>query len=510
MTQGPDSSVITWSVPQCPFTVECPLRILDEIRLAVIDAFFSLPRGGAEIGGVLTGRYSGSRLRIMGYKPLECEHAFGPSFTLSERDHTRLRELLSEIEAENPGPQAVGWYHSHTRTEIFLSEPDREVHDHFFPQSWQVALVLKPHTFQPTRAGFFFREEDGRIHGEQSYQEFLIQPQPIQPQAPSRSEAPPVRVEPPPKAPPPRETPPPAVTAIAPLVATPASPPVPLSMADVAEVAYEPQTPAIALDTVPEVPVEEAVPEPLAEAAAAAPARQPEPPPLEAPPLPPPPPLDEIPLADPTLPRFLAAETPEPKPSRVWLWWVIAAVAVLGGGYITRNLWWDETVGAIQTYLKGPQVPALGLRTRDANGQLEIQWDPHSPALKTPKGARLTIVDGPKVRGIPLDLGHLASGAFTYGRESGRVEVSLAITQPNGQVIREQTTYLGTPIVSADTSTAGVQDELRDENAKLKSDLAKEHDRAIKQEKQIRYLQNQLERELRLRRLEKQMDPLVK
>jgi proteasome lid subunit RPN8/RPN11 len=153
--------------------------VLDDIRLSVVDAFFRAPRGGVEIGGVLLGALDGNRLRITGYAPLDCEHAFGPSFTLSERDQERLAELLKS--AVPPGLRAVGWYHSHTRSEIFFSGPDLEIHQRFFPEPWQVALVLRPHTFQPTRAGFFFREQGGSIQGEASYAEFTLDPLPPRP-----------------------------------------------------------------------------------------------------------------------------------------------------------------------------------------------------------------------------------------------------------------------------------------------------------------------------------------
>ena len=36
----------------------------------------------------------------------------------------------------------MGWYHSHTRSEIFLSDADLEIHNRYFPEPWQVALVL--------------------------------------------------------------------------------------------------------------------------------------------------------------------------------------------------------------------------------------------------------------------------------------------------------------------------------------------------------------------------------
>ena len=96
----------------------------------------------------------------------------GPSFTLSAKDQASLADLIAKARRNPPKRQPVGWYHSHTRSEIFLSETDQDIHKRFFPQPWQVALVLKPHTFEPMRGGFFFREANGSIRGAASYQEF--------------------------------------------------------------------------------------------------------------------------------------------------------------------------------------------------------------------------------------------------------------------------------------------------------------------------------------------------
>src|ERR1044072_8624712 len=93
----------------CPFAIEYSPRILDDIRLAVTDAFFSLPRGGAEIGGVLLGRHEGSRVTIEDYVPFDCEHATGPSFMLSARDRAKLKELIATLGKE-PAARIVGWY----------------------------------------------------------------------------------------------------------------------------------------------------------------------------------------------------------------------------------------------------------------------------------------------------------------------------------------------------------------------------------------------------------------
>jgi proteasome lid subunit RPN8/RPN11 len=180
MELHPENVLAKWTVPECPFTIEYSPRVFDDIRLAVTDAFFSLPRGGAEIGGLLLGRQEAGRIAILDSMAMECEHAFGPSFVLSERDQAKLAELVAAA-GRNPHVKPLGWWHSHTRSEIFLSDADLQIHNSFFPEPWQVALVLKPHTFQPMRAGFFFREADGSMHATETYREIVLEPMAIRP-----------------------------------------------------------------------------------------------------------------------------------------------------------------------------------------------------------------------------------------------------------------------------------------------------------------------------------------
>jgi proteasome lid subunit RPN8/RPN11 len=88
---------------------------------------------------------------------------------LSSRDEERLKDLLAEVRNKSGGLEPVGWYHSHTRSENFLTEADLEMHNRYFPVIWQVALVVRPSTSEPARAGFFFREIGGSIHASASY-----------------------------------------------------------------------------------------------------------------------------------------------------------------------------------------------------------------------------------------------------------------------------------------------------------------------------------------------------
>jgi len=71
-----------------------------------------------------------------------------------------LVALHDDVEALRPEARLVGWYHTHPRMGVFLSGYDRWLHHHFFPELWQVALVIEPHT---QMGGFFVRDTSGEI-----------------------------------------------------------------------------------------------------------------------------------------------------------------------------------------------------------------------------------------------------------------------------------------------------------------------------------------------------------
>jgi proteasome lid subunit RPN8/RPN11 len=158
----------SWQATGHPLTIEYDAAVLNEIRTEAIDGLNRLSRGGLEIGGVLFGRKDGDRITILSHRPLACEYALGPSFTLSPKDELAMEQLLA-----SPSLLAVGWYHSHTRSGILLSEKDMQIFNRFFPEPWQIALVVRPHRFDPTVAGFFFREPNG-IRTQSSYCEFTV------------------------------------------------------------------------------------------------------------------------------------------------------------------------------------------------------------------------------------------------------------------------------------------------------------------------------------------------
>ena len=167
----------TWAAPAVAVTVEFPLEIMDELRLAASGGMRQLARGGLEIGGVLFGSRRDNLVRLVNWRSAPCEHARGPALLLSDKDREGLRALLANAgeEPDLRGLQPVGWFVSHTRTEVSLLDSDQEIFREFFPESWQVALVLRPERGGDCRAGFFVRENGELLRTQSSYQEFTVE-----------------------------------------------------------------------------------------------------------------------------------------------------------------------------------------------------------------------------------------------------------------------------------------------------------------------------------------------
>jgi proteasome lid subunit RPN8/RPN11 len=441
---GTHSTTLTWSVPECPFTIESSTRVLDDIRLAVTDAFFSLPRGGAEIGGILLGTFDNGRLVIGDYAALDCEHAMGPSFVLSPPDEARLTQLLSAHATGAGGLRPVGWYHSHTRSEIFLSDADLEIHKRFFPDSWQVALVMKPHTFQPARIGFFFREADGTVHANACYREDVLDPLPIR-QMPAGAPTAPPWNDPPPRG----------------FRPNPVSGPVP-------------------------------VPDP-------APVAQP-----VSPAAPPAPPKSAISLSEPaaaelSAPSFLVERASS---SRRWMVvgiGIVAILGVLGAAFEVRQMWLPQVLAAIRPEpAVPPPPPPLGLSTLDREGQLQINWDRNSPSVQRASDAILEITGGGQLpTAIQLDTAHLQAGSFTYARTAEKVDVLLIVHQKDGPDLREVTSFLGKLPDRQPAEDPEAQQKQREEMAKqaakLKADVSFQAAKTKKLEQEVQSMREELQ-----------------
>ena len=167
----------TWSAADVHLSVEYAAHILDDINAYAAEGLKQLSRSGIAVGGVLFGSRREKSVRILAWRPIACEHMKGAALVLSPNDRKELAQLLTgaKSDSELEGLHAIGWFVSHTREGVSLNESDLEVYSHFFPWSWQIALVLRPFRDRSTRAGFFVRDSEGRVKSDASYREFQIE-----------------------------------------------------------------------------------------------------------------------------------------------------------------------------------------------------------------------------------------------------------------------------------------------------------------------------------------------
>ena len=454
MTYPVNCDVECWRVPQAPFQILYSRLVLEQIRLAVVDAYFVVPHGGVEIGGILIGRYADRQVEVIDHEPVECEYVFGPSFSLSPRDEERLKDVLAEVRNKSDGLEPVGWYHSHTRSEIFLTEADLDIHERYFPEMWQVSLVVRPSTKEPTRAGFFFRELGGSIHASASYKEFQLDPLRGGPTLPEdEADARDLSSNGSSKAADPLA---PQTLVEGPRAfATNPQPKLKRQVSPIANAAPLPKRPPTA------TPSPEPAPEP---SGVSAPVRR----------------MDSrFQLIE--LPRFLSNEPPlhsgRTRIPVLFIGMVGLALALGGLAYVARDalLPWISWIAGRVSPSGGPVVgigPAMTIKAID-DQEFQIRWDTGSPAIREARSAVLAIVDGGVAQRIPLDAAHLQAGALTFRKHSARMDFRLTIVTAEGRSVEAATTFLG-PVSMAvgepASANAGVV-TLAMQNAQLRQQL---------------------------------------
>jgi hypothetical protein len=169
--------IVRWAPAHSPVTIEYTLGLMAQIRDHVIVGFHRLAKRGIECGGILYGKRDGTRLIIEQIREIRCEYKLGPTFVLSDADRLRLTQQLSDTsDPDLAGLAPLGLYISHTKDDLRAAERDLTLFDSYFREDWQVLLILRPARQGSVRAGFFVREADGRLNGDQSYEEFELDP----------------------------------------------------------------------------------------------------------------------------------------------------------------------------------------------------------------------------------------------------------------------------------------------------------------------------------------------
>ncbi len=153
---------VRWEAPGLPAVV-IRRSAADGIQIEVLRALNSVPKRGAEAGGILLGRRTGSEIHVEEFEPAPCEHRFGPSYRLSEPDRYKLEQMLAQLRSEpRNGLAVVGFFRSDTRTGFALDAEDESLFAACFPDPAQVFLLIKPNRWQQSVADFFFRR-DGEL-----------------------------------------------------------------------------------------------------------------------------------------------------------------------------------------------------------------------------------------------------------------------------------------------------------------------------------------------------------
>lgn len=105
-----------------------------------------------EVGGFLLGGWHedrGSYVEVRSFLPALDTRSRAASLTFT---HETWAAMHRDIEAKFPNEQVLGWQHTHPNFGVFLSAHDLFIHQNFFRQTWQIAMVVDP---QRHEFGFF-------------------------------------------------------------------------------------------------------------------------------------------------------------------------------------------------------------------------------------------------------------------------------------------------------------------------------------------------------------------
>jgi hypothetical protein len=151
-----------WEVSGQSVVVQLRLDVVDRLAAEVMRGFGSIPKRGAEVGGLLIGAIRPgvpTIVRVDDFEPVACDYRSGPSYLFTEEDGVAFEECWSRWQpSASPSAYAVGYFRSHTRDGFSLGPEDLELLNRFFPGAAHLALLIKPYATQVSVAGFLVRE----------------------------------------------------------------------------------------------------------------------------------------------------------------------------------------------------------------------------------------------------------------------------------------------------------------------------------------------------------------
>jgi hypothetical protein len=144
---------------------------------------------------------------------------------------------------------------------------------------------------------------------------------------------------------------------------------------------------------------------------------------------------------------------PAPPPRSKWLWYVLAAIVVLGLAGV-----------GLRYFMLPTHADPIALSVLAHEGQLQIQWNHNARSVIGAVAGSLEITDGSgSPRHVALSPVDLASGNFTYQRSSGDIQVRMEVQDAQGRQVEERSQYLGSPPEHVDTQQMKDLQQQRDD-----------------------------------------------
>ncbi len=361
-----------WEVPGKWISIEVSLDLVDRLQQDVIRGFGSLPRRGAEVGGILIGTVgsAGRVVRVEDYEEIPIEYRRGPSYLLSDQDTKAFETELAKLRNNSSGlARPIGYFRSHTRDGVGLSQEDLDLVSKYLPDPETVILLIRPFGTKPSSAGFYFKE-DGKFQDGAPLLEFPFRRGDL---APDDSTPPPER----------------AARGVS----------VPSRIRRAAQAAQRAEP----------LPAQNIEPDPA--------------PPVPAPTQKPPEVFQPVFAREPEpAPPVIPEEPPQSRGSRIWLpvSLVFLLVGVLAGFQAAMRVG-PQVLGGLDPY-------NLSLSVTPSGNDLEVKWNRQSPAIRKALKGILTIEDGNYKKPIELDGDRLqGSSELLYRHYSNDVRFRLEV-----------------------------------------------------------------------------------
>jgi len=380
------ASYFVWEPEGQRIEVHLRAEAVDQIGVAVMLGFGALRKRGAEAGGLLLGtvqRGGKTVVRVEKFVAVHCSHLYGPSYVLSEDDLLGMDRLAASYSADSGSLlRVVGFFRSHTREPLQLTEADLALLDAQFPNPEDICLLVKPFPTRPSEAIFLTRQ-GGAFSVEPQTETFVFRRKEMQ------------------------------------------LPPAPRRERSVSHGPGEALAEGIGLEAAgfaPEAAREMSRtrmgrPRLGREDRQSEAARQPE---LEA----------EAPGGITRLALDVQGElqsdvrkAPVRRYRWVWLW--LSFVFLLLGGFIGGAL--TLTTMVVRSEVRSRDTYSTGLTVERAGEKIRLKWNPGLPVVQRALRAELAIEEGGATKTEPLSTSDLAHGGIVYRGAAGRVIFHLTL-----------------------------------------------------------------------------------